>query len=42
MQLQSLIGLAVALCIALAFFPPRAYVRRVEHRAAHQESCAIP
>jgi len=35
-MLQSLIGLAVALCIALAFFPPRAYIRRIEHRAAHQ------
>jgi len=37
-MVQSLIGLSVALCIALAFFPPRAYVRWIGHRAAHQES----
>jgi hypothetical protein len=41
-MVQSLIGLAVAVCIALAFFPPQAYVQRIQHRAAHQESCAIP
>lgn len=41
-MVQALTGLAVALCIALAFFPPRAYLRRIEHRAAQQESCAIP
>jgi hypothetical protein len=37
-MMQSLVGLAVAVCIALAFFPPRAYLRRIETRAAHQES----
>lgn len=36
-MMQSAIGLAVALCIALAFFPPRAYLQRIESRAAHQE-----
>ena len=35
------LGLAdpvVANRIALAFFPPRAYIRRIENRAAQQES----
>ena len=36
-MMQSAIGLAVAVCIALAFFPPRAYLQRIESRAAHQE-----
>jgi hypothetical protein len=36
--LQSLVGLVVAVCIALAFFPPRAYLRWIASRAAHQES----
>jgi hypothetical protein len=35
--MQSVIGLAAAVCIALAFFPPRAYLRLIESRAAHQE-----
>lgn len=37
LMLQSLIGLVVAVCIALAFFPPRAYLRWIGSRAAHQE-----
>jgi hypothetical protein len=32
--LQSLVGLVVAVCIALAFFPPRAYGRRAGVTAA--------
>jgi hypothetical protein len=32
------VGLTVAVCILLAFFPPRAYVQRIAHRAARQES----
>lgn len=35
---QSVGGLAVAVCIALAFFPPRAYVERIALRAARQKS----
>ena len=38
LMLQSLIGLVVAVCIALAFFPPRAYLRWIGSRAARQES----
>jgi len=33
--MQSVIGLAAAVFIALAFFPPRAYLRLIESRAAH-------
>lgn len=36
--LQSLVGLVVAVCIALAFFPPRAYLRWIGGRATQQES----
>jgi len=32
--LQSLVGLVVAVCVALAFFPPRAYLRWIAGRAA--------
>jgi len=37
-MMQSLVDRAVAVCIGLAFFPPRAYLRRIENRAAHPES----
>ncbi len=36
--LQSLVGLIVAVCVALAFFPPRAYLQWIGSRAASRES----
>jgi hypothetical protein len=36
-MLQSVVGLVVAVCIALAFFPPQAYLRWIAGRAAIQE-----
>jgi hypothetical protein len=35
--LQSLVGLVVAVCVALAFFPPRAYLEWIGDRAMHLE-----
>lgn len=36
--LLSLVGLIVAVCVSLAFFPPRAYLRWIGGQATHQES----
>jgi hypothetical protein len=40
--LQSLVGVVVAVCVALAFFPPRAYLRWIGDRATHQETRTKP